>query len=544
MKAIRRFVMFVMFCFVACNDHGGGNGGDGESEDSQYEDGTGNLIVSGGAQKGPYQPGSRVECQTLDASGYPTGNNYTTTTTELGMFTLSLPAGVYSCNATGFYWKEDEGKYSGAPTIMWAFLEVTSGGLNSGFINPRTNFVAKRALALYKSGVPAAQAITQAEGEINDMGFAIPPPAGLPLSTEMNLLGGDTPANREIFRVDCALMYASQLLAADPSERDAQLQALLNRGALEVEANGAFSADFKATIAQAERIMNPYVCTYYLGKYVENNGLSVTLPDILKVVDVDGNGTPDGDEPYPGMQRIPAGPFWMGCNEAIDTNCQDDEKPYHEVTLSEFFIDRYEVTVIDYKACVDAGTCSVPSIPAEDKSCNWDVANREFHPINCVTWDQANTYCNWAGKRLPTEAEWEKAARGTDGRIYPWGNTPAPSCDNVTAQPDPSLCRLWNTAPVGIHPSGDSPYSVKDMLGNVSEWVNDWYASDYYLTSPGNDPQGPAEGEFHVWRGGSWRTGEAGVLETAVVLRTSMRFQDNIPLNGDRFGFRCAKSAP
>ena len=501
------------------------------------------ILVKGGAQKSPYQPGSRIECQALDSSGQPTGTNYTTTTDSVGMFTLSLPPGVYMCNASGFYWKEDEGKYSGAQTFMSAFIEVSSGS-TSAFINPRTNFAAKRALALYKSGMSASDAIAQAESAINDMGFSIPAPAGLPRSTEMNLLGGDNDANREIFRVDCALMYASWILAESADQRDAELQSLLNRGALQVEANGAFSDEFKATIAKAEKLMNPDVCIYYLEKYMVDNGLTPNLANLHAVVDTNGDGVAEANESEPGMEEIPAGSFWMGCNEAIDNNCRDDEKPYHEVTLPTYYIDRYEVTVNQYKACVDAGICSIPGIPVEMKECNWNIPGREFHPINCVTWQQANTYCQWAGKRLPTEAEWEKAARGADGRIYPWGNEQI-TCDYGTFQPDPSKCRLWHTEMVGSHPNGDSPFGVKDMLGNVTEWVSDWYSSTYYTESPNTNPLGPANGEIHVWRGGSWRTGEGGLSEVDADLRTSARqtISLNPAIHGDPFGFRCAKSA-
>jgi iron(II)-dependent oxidoreductase len=369
------------------------------------------------------------------------------------------------------------------------------------------------------------------------MGFSIPAPAGLPRSTEMNLLGGDNDANREIFRVDCALMYASWILAESADQRDAELQALLNRGALQVEA-GSFSDEFKATIAKAEKLMNPDVCIYYLEKYMVDNGLTPNLANLHAVVDTNGDGSPDANDFAPNMQLIPAGPFWMGCNEAIDTNCNDDEKPYHEVTLSAYYIDRYEVTVRDYKACVDAGVCTVPT---GDSNCNWNLSGRDFHPINCVTWEQANTYCQWAGKRLPTEAEWEKAARGTDGRLYPWGNSPEPDCKNtafagrVDCSPDTFL-----TSIVGSRPLGDSPYNVKDMAGNVREWVNDWYSPTYYSESPSVDPQGPVTGNKHFNRGN-------GIVDVepwnARVSRRSWGYssQETIVLEA---GFRCAKSAP
>jgi serine/threonine protein kinase len=125
----------------------------------------------------------------------------------------------------------------------------------------------------------------------------------------------------------------------------------------------------------------------------------------------------DGKE----MVLIPAGEFMMGCNETVDQQCYDHEKPSKEVYLDAFYIDKYEVTVAEYRRCGEAGKCSTQNLTPYD-SCNWNKAGRTNHPINCVDWNQAQAYCEWAGKRLPTEAEWEKAARGTDGRVYPWGN--------------------------------------------------------------------------------------------------------------------------
>jgi formylglycine-generating enzyme required for sulfatase activity len=177
---------------------------------------------------------------------------------------------------------------------------------------------------------------------------------------------------------------------------------------------------------------------------------------------------------YKNMVQIPAGAFWMGCKSDVDKSCFADEKPGREVSLDAFWIDTYEVTVADYRRCVEAGKCLKENI-TKYESCNWNKPDRADHPINCVDWNQAQNYCEWSDKRLPTEAEWEKAARGEDGRVYPWGNTWDASKANT------SEGKLGRTAPVGSYTSGISPYKVHDMVGNVWEWVQDWYAKDYYI---------------------------------------------------------------
>jgi len=197
------------------------------------------------------------------------------------------------------------------------------------------------------------------------------------------------------------------------------------------------------------------------------------------------------------QELIPAGEFMMGCNEAIDNECQSDEKPSHKVFLDAYYIDKYEVTVAQYRECVNAGICTNPDTVLK---CNWNVSGRENHPINCVDWYQAKAYCQWVGKRLPTEAEWEKASRGTDGRIYPWGNEwdCYKSCNSVPP------CSNSFTCPIGSHPDGKSPYEVMDMGGNIGEWVADWYDNAYYGYSPLDNPQGPSSGSESGVRGGSW----------------------------------------
>jgi formylglycine-generating enzyme required for sulfatase activity len=228
------------------------------------------------------------------------------------------------------------------------------------------------------------------------------------------------------------------------------------------------------------------------------------------------------------MVYIPAGWFWMGCAPK-DKQCDNDEKPYHRVYLSAYYIDKNDVTADAYAQCVNSGACTVSDTRS---GCNYGVKGKGDNPINCVTWDQANTYCLWVGKRLPTEAEWEKAARGTDGRIYPWGNTwDCKKCCN-SVKP----CKHETTCPVGSYSKYTSPYGVMDMIGNVANWTRDWYDEHYYEKSPYKNPQGPESGKEFVVRGGSWSVCVTNNL------RTSNR-NGVIPLRSSRgIGFRCARS--
>lgn len=248
-----------------------------------------------------------------------------------------------------------------------------------------------------------------------------------------------------------------------------------------------------------------------------------------------GQGCKSGDCVKTGdMALIPAGTFMMGCNVAVDTQCSDDEKPYHEVTLSAYYIDKTEVTVAAYKECVDAGTCTPPDM---DVYCNWNVSGKEDHPVNCIDWNQSKTYCEWAGKRLPTEAQWEKAARGTDGRKYPWGNESA-TCDYAVMYEVAPGCGTRSTMSVcSKSPTGNSPYELCDTSGNVWEWVSDWYDSDYYTNSPTSNPTGPDSGSYRIRRGGSL------VIAGVDNLRASSRNID-VPFGSGYYdlGFRCARN--
>ena len=215
----------------------------------------------------------------------------------------------------------------------------------------------------------------------------------------------------------------------------------------------------------------------------------------------------------------------MGSNDG-----DADEKPVHQVRVSAFEMDGTEVTVGAYRGCVNAGRCA-PSSTADWQGateqqkanasgyCNWSKAGRDNHPMNCVDWNQATAYCAYAGKRLPTEEEWEYAARGADGRTYPWGN----------GEPSGQLC--WKrgqegTCAVGSYPSGDSPFGLHDMAGNVWEWTSSGYSADY-SKNRANDAR--------VIRGGGWGDGDPSYVRGASRLGFA-------PSNrGSDLGFRCAR---
>ncbi|MFC1654225.1 formylglycine-generating enzyme family protein [Myxococcota bacterium] len=218
-----------------------------------------------------------------------------------------------------------------------------------------------------------------------------------------------------------------------------------------------------------------------------------------------------------GMCDVPAGTFWMGCNEEVDHLCEDDEYPYHEVYLDAFEIDQYEVTQAQYYICVLDGICEIPN--------DFDPEMHGDNPVVCNSWGRAITYCEWAGKRLCTEAEWEKAARGTDGRRYPWGNEPA-TCEHAVIRG----CSIEDFMPVGSKPAGASPYGAMDMAGNIREWIFDSYSSTYYSQCAQNcvNPQGPT-GSNHVLRGG-------GSMSWANDIRVSNRIS-----TGSYEGFRCCR---
>jgi formylglycine-generating enzyme required for sulfatase activity len=223
------------------------------------------------------------------------------------------------------------------------------------------------------------------------------------------------------------------------------------------------------------------------------------------------------------MALVPAGEFIMGSSTG-----DADEQPVRHVYVDAFYMDKHQLAVGEYAKFLEATSHTAPP--------EWDIMRKSMHqnrPVVNVDWTDADAYCRWAGKRLPTEAEWEKAARGTDGRIYPWGNE-IPTGFHANMKKE-----VWNNhvvlTPVGMFEGGKSPYGIYDMAGNVWEWVNDWYAPNYYKSGSLRNPAGPPLGDYKVVRGGSWGSGPKD-------LRSADREVHLPSFQGFGTGFRCAKT--
>jgi formylglycine-generating enzyme required for sulfatase activity len=265
-----------------------------------------------------------------------------------------------------------------------------------------------------------------------------------------------------------------------------------------------------------------------------------------------------------GMTKIPGGKFFMGSD---DRNDEENERPAHQVTLTPYCIDTTEVTVAQYKACSDRGECKraprenqwegidTASHNLYDPLCNIrEPESRAQHPINCIDWELADAFCKASGRRLPSEAEWEFATRGSDGRKYPWGDEPPTTANFLNAcgkecvvwgkkhpDPDNPLTAMYafddgfpTTAPAGSFPKGASPFGVQDVVGNVFEWVGDWYAP--YSADAVNDPKGAAAGTERVLRGGAWNGSDPAWV------RPTYRFKSDPKLRSHGTGVRCAKA--
>lgn len=274
------------------------------------------------------------------------------------------------------------------------------------------------------------------------------------------------------------------------------------------------------------------------------------------------------EDRYPGMVYVPAGHVEMGSSEAEIAramemfksaentepirNWFDDETPKHRVWVGAYYLDKHEVTNREFMKFVRAGGYK-KKIFWSDEGRNW-LHNKQVttpecfddtrfndpdHPIVCINWYEASAYAKWAGKRLPTEAEWERAARGDDNRSFPWGNDISPKNGHrLNYHPggetqDKDGYRF--TAPVASYPNGVSPFGILQMAGNVWEWCEDWYGENYYAKSQKKNPTGPRKGKEKIVRGGSW-------LNSIVSIRTTYRSYVDPKLRYSHIGLRCARS--
>ena len=280
-----------------------------------------------------------------------------------------------------------------------------------------------------------------------------------------------------------------------------------------------------------------------------------------------GNSSEEPTSKQPSLENmvyIPEGDFLMGSPEGEGAY---DEHPRHKVYLNAYYIDKYEVTNAQFEEFVEAtGYVTYAERKGEGwvfwpdtrgplrlwrwRDANWqhpntrqDPSTKQYivgeppppiHPVVQVSWNDAQSYCKWAGKRLPTEAEWEKAAKGPDCRKWPWGDVFDANINGETTHANIAGSGIM---PFGSFATGVSPYGAYNMGGNVREWVTDWYSPDYYTHSPVKNPKGPDDGRFRVLRGGSWRE-----IKSYQVLSSS-RYYKPPDYSSNFIGFRCALDA-
>ena len=263
---------------------------------------------------------------------------------------------------------------------------------------------------------------------------------------------------------------------------------------------------------------------------------NIQIDEVPVVEEVAPEPMPAAVQVPEGMVYVPAGEFIMGSDPDVDPMTDAlDELPQHKVFLDAYFIDKHEVSNADYTKFVEA--------TGHRNSIFWDNPkfNHPDQPVVGVTWGDAAAYAEWVGKRLPTEAEWEKAARGTDGRIWPWGDDFDPTKCNFDDEGkfDGHLDGFAMAAPVKSFEQGASPYGALNMVGNVAEWVSDWFDAEYYFVSPAENPKGPPTSGMgkKSWRGASWFAGSEQ-------MRCAFREYDDIVASGQILGFRCAIDAP
>lgn len=290
-----------------------------------------------------------------------------------------------------------------------------------------------------------------------------------------------------------------------------------------IDINKILRSDPSCSNCHTTETLNTFVKNLLVGEYTQTKKITIKPQD--KPVNPYYEKTKIGIAPNT-MLKIEAGSFTMGSNEQLS-----DEGPQHSVTTSAFFMDKYEVTNGQYKTFIDATQRKSPV----------HFRNRTYphgkvdHPVIFVNWKDASDYCQWADKRLPTEVEWEKAARGTDARTYPWGNDLTLDSANTSLR-WASLNQFGDTTPVGMFDKGVSPYGLHDMSGNVWEWTSSWYNA-----YPGNPTFSENYGErYKTLKGGSWLA--CSFYKCGISVSTYNRAFFAKKVKNDTFGFRCAKS--
>jgi len=330
-------------------------------------------------------------------------------------------------------------------------------------------------------------------------------------------------------RGDCFNSVAEQLVINKNEKHIVNLSVQKKEGAIQVNAKDEKGNDLEAAIVvdgenigTSPGIFKVGICSKEVVVKYKDSEFKKALTVQEKTVQSINAVIRQGSE----MVLISAGWFWMGCS-SFDNRCDYDEKPRHKVFVDKFKIDKREVTVKEYSSCVSDGKCSVPG---SGEQCSY-YSNDDDLPINCVNWFQADAFCKWKGKRLPTDAEWEKAARGGTETVYSCGDESF-CLDDIAWYAKNSDNKLH---PVGTkEPNG---YGLFDMLGNVWEWVHDWYNVNYYEQSSENNPEGPDSGSTRILRGG----GALGWLSDEEYLRSSYKCHTS-PANGwEHDGFRCAQ---
>ena len=328
--------------------------------------------------------------------------------------------------------------------------------------------------------------------------------------------------------------YYSKSPVANPKGPSSGKRRVLRSGSWNDVPDLVWSANRDWDLPTSRGAMVGFRCAQDVPRSQNQMTTSAEAREIRSQPTADSEKTITGKDGAP-MVLIPAGEFMMGSRE--DMAGAKDELPAHPVYLDAYYIDQYEVTTMHYAKFVHETKRDVPEF--------WPTLTYKLHekkPVIGVTWDDAVGYCAWAGKRLPTEAEWEKAARGTDQRKYPWGNEVP---DRTRANFDRTMMfTVYGVlVDVGSLEAGKSPYGAYDMAGNVSEWVSDWYGQDYYMNSPPRNPKGPASGQERVIRGGFWNDHSGSWNDyggVASVTRGSTSFRSA----GNALGLRCAQDAP